>query len=256
MNKALRIAILIIAIACAGTLLAQEHGAAAQPQHENTAQQNASHENVTHEAQPAEGKEHSAEAKAHGESKEAAGEEEEENANLKHSPSVKWLGSKLGIGEGAAYWVFVGLNFAVLAGFIFWASKKSLPAMFRNRTATIQKGIEEARKASAEASARLTEIEARLAKLDDEVSEIRAAATADFSAEEARIKQAAEQDARNVVESAEQEIETAARIAKRELKAYAADLAVSLAQKKISVDAATDEVLVRGFVSQLGKEGK
>ena len=43
----------------------------------------------------------------------------------------------------------------------------------------------------------------------------------------------------------------AAKAARRELTAYAADLAVGLAQKQIRVDAATDQALVREFAGQL-----
>ena len=42
------------------------------------------------------------------------------------------------------------------------------------------------------------------------------------------------------------------RAARRELTAYAADLAVGLAQKQIHVDAATDQALVRNFAGELG----
>jgi F-type H+-transporting ATPase subunit b len=88
------------------------------------------------------------------------------------------------------------------------------------------------------------------------VAEIRAAAEADFSAEEQRIKKAAEEDARRVIETAESEIAAAAKNARRELRTYAAELAVELAKKNIKVDAQTDAALVRDFVSQLGKDGK
>jgi len=62
---------------------------------------------------------------------------------------------------------------------------------------------------------------------------------------------AAAEDARKIVESAEQEIAAAAKLARRELTAYAADLAVSLATKQIKVDSATDQGLVRSFAQQL-----
>ena len=71
-----------------------------------------------------------------------------------------------------------------------------------------------------------SEIEGRLAKLDTEIAAIRTAAEADFSVEEQRIKAAAEQDAKNVIAAAEQEIAAAARTAQRELKSFVADLAV------------------------------
>ena len=44
----------------------------------------------------------------------------------------------------------------------------------------------------------------------------------------------------------------AAKSARRELTAYAADLAVGLAQKQIRIDAATDQALVRNFAGELG----
>jgi F-type H+-transporting ATPase subunit b len=185
---------------------------------------------------------------------EAAGGEE--NAQFKRSKAVVWISHLIGVGPEYGYWIFVCLNFAIVAGFLYWASHTSLVQAFRARTAAIQKGIEEARKASTEANARLVQIQQHLAKLDSEVAEIRAAADADFSTEEQHIKQAAEEDARRVIETAESEIATAAKSARRELKVYAADLAVELAKKNIKVDAETDAGLVRGFVSQLGKDGK
>jgi F-type H+-transporting ATPase subunit b len=187
------------------------------------------------------------------ESKEAGGEE---NAQFKQSKAVKWISHLVGISPEAGYWVFVFINFAIVAGFIYWGSRTNLAQAFRARTAAIQKGIEEARRASAEANTRLEQIQGRLSKLDSEVAEIRAAAEADFSAEEQRIKKAAEEDARRVVETAESEIAAAAKNARRELRTYAAELAVELAKKNIKVDAQTDAALVRDFVSQLGKDGK
>jgi F-type H+-transporting ATPase subunit b len=182
----------------------------------------------------------------------------EENAeekmveNLKHSASVQWLARMLHISTGAASWVALLLNFGILAALIFWALKKNLPAVFYTRTQTIQRAIEEARKASEEAQHRLAHIEARLAKLDTEVSSMRSAAEHEAVAEEGRVRAAAAEDTRRIVESAEGEIAAAAKQAQRELKAYAVDLAVTLAERRIQVDGATDQALVRRFVSELG----
>src|SRR5439155_711564 len=97
----------------------------------------------------------------------------------------------------------------------------------------------------------LSNIEARLSKLDVEIGEMRWAAEQEAANEEMRIKAAAEEDARKIVESAEQEIMAAAKLARRELKAYAADLAVSLAKKQIRVDPSTDQGLMRNFLAVL-----
>jgi len=186
----------------------------------------------------------------------APAEEEEENIQFKYSSIVRKVAAATGLSKEAVYWIFLVINFVILAAGLAWVVKKALPNGFAPRTAEIQKGIEEARKASAEAGARLGEIEGRLAKLDAEIAELRTAAEADFRVEEERIKAAAEQDARNVITAAEQEIAAAARTAQRELKSFVAGLAVDLAEKKIKVDDATDQALVRGFASQLGKDGK
>jgi F-type H+-transporting ATPase subunit b len=187
------------------------------------------------------------------ETREAAGEDDQ--SQFKQSPSVVWVAKITGMNLEHAYVLCVLLNFLVIAAAIFWLSKKNLPGLFRNRTASIQKAMEEARQASEEANRRLAEIESRLSKLDVEISGMRAAAEKEAAAEEQRIKAAAEEDARKIVESAEQEIAAAAKAARRELTAYAADLAVSLAKRQIRVDTATDQALLRSFAQQLSADG-
>jgi F-type H+-transporting ATPase subunit b len=187
------------------------------------------------------------------ETREAAGEDDAEQ--FKHSSSVRWIAQVTGLNLEHAYLLCVLLNFLVIVAAIFWLSKKHLPALFRNRTASIQKAMEEARKASEDANRRLAEIEARLSKLDVEISRMRDSAEVEAAAEEQRIKAAAEEDARKIVESAEQEIAAAAKSARRELKAFAADLAVSLAKRQIHVDTSTDQALLRSFAQQLSANG-
>jgi F-type H+-transporting ATPase subunit b len=183
-------------------------------------------------------------------------EEEEENAEFKYSGIVMKVAKATGLSKEAIYWIFMVINFAILASGLGWVVKKVMPQGFAPRTAQIQKGIEEARKASAEASARLSEIEERLSHLGEEIAALKATSEADFSVEEQRIKAAAEEDAHNIVVAAEQEIAAAARVAQRDLKSFAAGLAVDLAEQKIKVDDATDKALVTRFAAQLGKDGK
>jgi F-type H+-transporting ATPase subunit b len=182
--------------------------------------------------------------------------EHEENTQFKYSKSVVWLGHLVGLGPRAAYLVYWFLNFVLVVLFFVLLFRSSVPQMFRDRTQAIQKGIREAQAASADASRRLSDIEARLSKLDSEVAEIRSSAERDAAAEEQRILQAAEEDKRKVLEGVETEISAIARNARRELKTYAATLAVDLASRKIKVDEPTEQALLREFVGQLGKDGK
>jgi len=176
---------------------------------------------------------------------------ENSTSQFKHSASVRFISRITGLDLEYAYWFAMLLNFAIVVGVIVWASKTNVAAMFRNRTASIQKALEEARRASADANRRMGEIETRLSKLDAELGAMRVTAEREAAAEEHRIQAAAEEDAERIVATAEQEIAAALRGARRELKSYAADLAVSLAKKQIHVDATTDRELVQNFAQQL-----
>lgn len=191
------------------------------------------------------------------EEREASGEAEaEEHADLKHSAMVHKLARITGGNVHRAHLLALGLNFAIIVGVVFWFGRKLVPGMLRSRSASIQHALEEARAASQDANRRLTDIENRLRQLDVEIGQMQASAEKEGDAEEARIRSAAEEDIRKVIEAAEQEIAAAAKQARREITAHTADLAVALAQKQIRVDSNTDQVLVRAFASKLAPGGK
>jgi F-type H+-transporting ATPase subunit b len=185
-------------------------------------------------------------------SKEAAGEEE--NAQFKQSPTVRWLANLLGISPRGMFWLAYLINFAVIIALVVWFWRSSLPGMFRNRTSQIRKAMDEAQRASTDANQRLGVIESRLSRLDTEIQAMHQQAEQDAIAEEVRIREAAAEDARKIIASAEQEIAAVAKVAQRELKTYAAELAISLARRQITVDAHSDEALVRTFAEELGAE--
>jgi len=190
---------------------------------------------------------------------EAKGENEEKAGGaadaIRHSPVVKRIARLTGLSDDQVYWLCIGLNFAIIFLAIAALLRKKLPGFFSGRTATIQKGIEEARKMSEEARQRLSEVEGRLSRLDTEIAGMRREADENARAEEQRILAAGEEERRRIVAATEQEIAMAANSARRELKTYAAELAVELAEKKIRVSKDTDEALVRAFTAQLGKDG-
>lgn len=169
--------------------------------------------------------------------------------------SETW-GRPFGISHESSYLISLLLNFVGIVVLFYILSKGKVPQMFRSRTDSIQTAIREAQAASAEGAERLKAVEARLAKLDTEVSGIRTEAEKQAVAEEQRIRAAAEEDKNRVVESAKMEIDAIARNARRELKSYVSTLAVDIAAKRIHVDEHSDQALVREFVDQLGKDGR
>jgi F-type H+-transporting ATPase subunit b len=188
--------------------------------------------------------------------------EEEENVNLKHAAPVRWLARKTGLSVHGAHLLLLSLNFAIIVIVVVWAVRKFVPGMLRNRSASIQQALQEARAASQDANRRLADIETRLRQLDVEIGQMQATAEKEAVAEEARIQKAAEEDVRKVVLAAEQEIAAAAKQARRELTTHTAGLAIALARQQINVDSNTDQVLVRTFASKLasgndgGKDGQ
>ncbi len=185
------------------------------------------------------------------ETREATGAEEEEHADLKHAAPIRWLARKTGLSVHGAHLLLISINFAIIVVIVFWAVRKFVPGVLRNRSAAIQRALEEARAASQDASRRLADIENRLRQLDVEIGRMQATAEKEGDAEEVRIQQAAEEDMRKVVVAAEQEIAAAAKQARRELTTHTADLALALARQQINVDSNTDQVLVRTFAAKL-----
>jgi len=185
------------------------------------------------------------------ETRESTGDDKEDNASLKHASPIRWMARKTGLSVHQAHMVALFINFAVVVVVIGWAAYKFLPALFRDRTAAIQRALEEARSASQDANRRLSDIENRLRELDVEIGRMQASSEKEAEAEEIRIQKAAEEDIRKVVVAAEQEIAAASKQARRELAAHTASLAIALATKQINVDSTTDQMLVRSFASTL-----
>ena len=85
---------------------------------------------------------------------------------------------------------------------------------------------------------------------------MRADGEAAAQAEEARLRAAAEEDRKKIVTQSEAEITAAANAARRDLKSFTAELAIGLAEKRISIDESADQSLVREFAGRLGKDGQ
>lgn len=187
--------------------------------------------------------------------KDAAGTEKGEavdsHAAFKESPSVQWIAKNLNISTKAAYWVSTIINFVIVLLGIFLLVKKVVAPAFAERRAAIQRGIEDARKASADSAERLKDVEARLSTLDQQIAEMRTSAEKDAATQEAKLREATEAEKKKIMENAEQEIAAASNNARRDLRLYAAELAVSLAEKKINVSADADKLLVKDFASSL-----
>jgi F-type H+-transporting ATPase subunit b len=191
-----------------------------------------------------------------GEAQAEEAEEPSEDAVFRNSGAVRLIARKTGLSIDQAFWICMVLNFILIIALLWFLLRKAVPALYRNRNEAIQRRLEEARKTSEEARKRLADVESRLSRLDTEIEQMRREAESGASTEEKRMLAAAEEERRRIVESAEQEIARAAAAARRELKAYAAELAVDLAEKRIHITEDIDHELVRDFASRLGRDGQ
>jgi F-type H+-transporting ATPase subunit b len=182
-------------------------------------------------------------------------QEKNENDTYLKSPSVVWLGKKLGIGTDLASTLAELGNFVLFALGIAWLVVKFVPNAIRDRSKTIQKDLLDARTATEEARERLSGVEERLGKLDGEIAAMRALAEQDSAKAEQRIKATVEDEKVRILAAAEQEITAATSHAQKQLQQYAAGLAIEQAARKLEVSAETDRLLVQGFVQRLTGDG-
>jgi len=187
-------------------------------------------------------------------------QEVDQNDAYLHSPSVQKLGAMVGLNAEQAATAFTVANFIVLATLVGWFLLKTLPKTFRDRNTAIQKDLVDARTATEEANSRLSSVEERLKRLDEQIAALRAQADKDSALDEQRIKASVEEDKRKIIAAAEQEIAAATTLAQRQIKQYAAELAIDQAARKLVVTAETDRLLVQSFARRLtgddSKDGK
>jgi F-type H+-transporting ATPase subunit b len=129
--------------------------------------------------------------------------------------------------------IWAWANFAILAGVLGYLIVKKGGPWFQSRSLAIRKGIAEAEEIRRGAEAGGAEVDRRLAGLQTEIDGLRTNAHREQSAEAERIRQQAAADLARIQGHAAREIESAGKTARLELKRYAAQLAVDLAEQKI-----------------------
>jgi F-type H+-transporting ATPase subunit b len=146
-------------------------------------------------------------------------------------------------GSGWGIWLFVGrvFNLAIVVGLLVWVARKPLANFYASRAESIREQLTEAQRARAEAEARLAEIEARMSHLDQELVEMKVAAEKEAEVEYKRLINAADEEARKLIGRAKEEIDGISREAYLDLRAHAAELAVSLARQNIQGQITDDD---------------
>lgn len=156
--------------------------------------------------------------------------------------------------DSMALWRWV--NFVILAAGLGYLMAKYLPSFFTSRSAEIQKDISEAQKAKQESDQRAAAIDKKVAGLGADIDAFRARARAEMEQEGERIRKETEAQIRKIHDQAQIEIESAGKTARREVRLYAANLALDLAAQRVRsrLDAPTEAGLVDNFIGDLRAE--
>ncbi len=180
---------------------------------------------------------------------------ENENDIFRHTPLVQSIARFVHLDVETTADIFEGLNFAIIFFAVVIPLGIYLPRILRKRSQTIKHDLEEARKVTEDAKTRLGAVEAKLASLDEEIAAIRGQVESEAKGDEARIKASLAEESDRIVASAEQEISAAAAHARRDLRSFAADLAIDQAARQINLTPETDRALIAEFVSSASAKG-
>lgn len=157
---------------------------------------------------------------------------------------------------GLELWKFVNLFlFIVVALYLHRRLGGPIREALRARSEGIKRELQRAREERDRAVAKLAEVEARFALLDAETATIKEKARVEAEAEKQRIRLATELDIARIQEHARREIESASKAAKHELRRFAAQESVRLAEGilKREIKPDDDARLTSLSVQELGR---
>jgi F0F1-type ATP synthase membrane subunit b/b' len=143
--------------------------------------------------------------------------------------------------------------------FVFYRMRNwSLPGLMHNRTHTIRRRLADAEEAVVEATERLRSIEARLAGVGAEVAALQAQTRQEAELEYRRLTAESVAEAEKIAQAAARQIAASSQTARLELRHYAAELAVAVAERRLrrDVNGEMDEVLVRQAAGHFAAAGR
>lgn len=153
---------------------------------------------------------------------------------------------------GFEAWKFI--NLGIFVGLMVYLLKKPLSETFKAKRETIRAELIKAEEEKQAAMAKLTETEAKMARLETEKENVLSRAKEEAKAEEKRIADEAENEIKKLREQADNEITRTATLAKHELRKISAEETVRLAEEMIKSNLAkgSDAGLVKAGITSLG----
>jgi F-type H+-transporting ATPase subunit b len=131
------------------------------------------------------------------------------------------------------------LNLALFVGLLYYLLRKPAREFFSNRLGSVRATLDRAAKDREAATAKLNSVNERMNRIEAEIAEIKAQASTEADAERQRLSRDAEKEIERLKQLAGRDIDVAKLGAIVELKKYAADKAVALAEQIIRKDLTT-----------------
>jgi len=152
-----------------------------------------------------------------------------------------WLDSWVNY-PGLELWKFVNLLvFIVCALYLHRRFGRPIREALRSRSEGIRSELERAREERDRALAKLAEVDGRLANLDADVARVNEKARIEADAEKQRISLATDAEITKIREQAKREIESAGKAARHELRRFAAQESVRLAEEILERELGPDD---------------
>jgi F-type H+-transporting ATPase subunit b len=145
------------------------------------------------------------------------------------------------------------INFAILAGVLVYFLRLPVADYLQRRGRHIREDLVNAAQMRATAESELAEIDRRMQALPRELEELRERGRREAAAEEARIRELAENERQRLIEQTRREIDLQVRVARRDLTRHAAELAVAVAADRIRRQITPDDQvrLIDRYTSQV-----
>ena len=140
---------------------------------------------------------------------------------------------------GLEVWKFANLLLFILAA--LYLIRRPLREGLRSRSEAIKTELKRAKEERDQALAKLSDVEARFANLETELSKVKARTAAELDGERERIQAATSDEVTRMREQAKREIESAGKTERQELRRFAAQESIRMAEDILKKEIGAEE---------------
>jgi len=152
---------------------------------------------------------------------------------------------------GLELWKFA--NLAIFTGLGIYILRKPISQALQSRRGAIEQELIRAQNERDQALARVAEADSLLSGLDDDVRKVQGQAHEEATSERQRIAASTEREIEKLKQQAQRELETADKLARKELRQFLAEKSVQMARESIRTQMRPedDTALIRESIGEL-----